>query len=117
MIEKPEPIEECIAFFFKVIMPSIMGVSVQIATRIKREKITPFRIFLAYVVGVSLSCLSYPVVEDAVGTRYVPLIIGIIAITGNNVAEFLIYKLDIDGFLTSIIEVFRQAIISFFTKK
>lgn len=117
MIEKPSQFDEFIPFFFKVILPSIMGVSIQVATRIKREKMSYFNIFLSYVVGISLCCLCYPVVEDSVGQRWVAFIVGIIAITGNNIAEFVIYKLNIDLFLASLFEAFRQSLLNMLNKK
>lgn len=117
MIEKLNQIEEQIAFFFKIILPSILGVSIKIATQVKREQITWFRMFLAYVCGVGLAWLCAPVIIDAVPKNYVPLVIAIVAITADKVFEFVIYKFDVDGFLTSIIEIVRQSIVSLFDKK
>jgi len=117
MIEKLNQFEEQVAFFFKIILPSILGVSIKIATQVKREQITWLRMFLAYICGVGLAWLCAPVIIDAVPKNYVPLVIAIVAITADKVFEFVIYKLDVDGFLTSIIEIVRHSIISFFTKK
>lgn len=117
MIEKLNQFEEQIAFFFKIILPSILGVSIKIAVQVKREQMTWFRMFLAYVLGVGLAWLCSPFIVDSVSKNYVPLVIAIVAISSDKFFEYIIYKFDVDGFLTSIIEVIRNGIITFFSKK
>lgn len=117
MIEKLSQFEEQVAFFFKVILPSILGVSIKIAVQVKREQMTWFRMLLAYICGVGLAWLCAPVIVDAVSKNYVPLVIAIVAISADKVFEYIIYKFDVDGLLTSLFEVFRQGIINFFTTK
>lgn len=94
-----------------------MGVTIKIATQVKKEKMTKFRMFLGYICGVGLACLCAPFIMDSVSKNYVPLVIAIVAISSDKVCEYIIYKLDIDGFLSALFEVVRQGIINFFSRK
>ena len=117
MIDKINQFEEQIAFFFKVIVPSFLGVSIKIATQMKTKKISILQGLISYVVGISLAVLCAPVITDSVPPRYVALLIGLVAITADKISEYLIYKFNVDIFLTSIFESLRLGIINFFTKK
>ena len=114
MIEKePNVWYELNAVFVKIVVPSLIGISIKLATQIKKEKMTFLRVILSFTTGIGCAYFIYPFIEN---TKYTPLIIGIVSISGEKIMEFLIYKWDIDYFLTSLMEVFRQMILKIFTK-
>lgn len=92
------------AFFFKILLPPLVGISIKVAIKMEKEKMTTVRIILAYIVGVGVAWLCSPVIIDATPQTYAPMILATVAITGDKIAEYLIYKLNIDGILTALFE-------------
>lgn len=117
MIEKLQNIEEYIATFFKIILPSILGVSLKIVTQVRREDITPMRMLLAYIGGVGLAYLCAPAILDSVPKNYASIVIAVVAISADKILEYVIYKWDIDGLLKVLTEQLRQLIVNLFSPK
>lgn len=109
MIEKePTMWYEMNAFFVKIVIPAIVGISIKLATQVKRENMTFFRVILSFVTGIGCAYFVYPFLDD---TKYMPLIIGIVSISGEKIMEFLIYKWNIDYFLNSLLNAFKEFLI------
>ena len=116
MIERPNLEQEIYNFIAKILIPSIIAISIKVATQIKREKMTVLKVILSFVTGIGCAYFTYPFVFDNVEDNYLPLIVGIVSISGEKIAEYLIYKFNVDLFLTSIIDAVRQIIIKTLTK-
>ena len=114
MIEKETGLwYELNAFFVKIAVPAMVGISIKLATQVKKEKMTFIRVVLSFITGIGCAYFVYPFLND---TKYMPLIIGVVSISGEKIMEFLIYKWNIDYFLTSLMEAIRQIIIKTFSK-
>lgn len=114
MIEKePNIWVELNTFLIKILIPAVVGISIKLATQIKKEKMTFFRVILSFITGIGCAYFVYPFLGD---TKYMPLIIGIVSISGEKIMEFVIYKWNIDFFLTSLFEAIRQTIIKMLGK-
>ncbi len=100
-------------FFVKIVVPAIVGISIKLAVQVKREQVTFLRVVLSFITGIGCAYFVYPFLTE---NDYMPLIIGIVSISGEKIMEFLIYKWNIDYFLTSLAEAFRQMVIKLFTK-
>lgn len=100
-------------FFIKIFVPAVVGVSIKLATQVKKEKMTFLRVVISFVTGVGGAYFIYPFVDN---NEFLPLIIGIVSISAEKIMEFLIYKWNIDYFLTSLMEALRHMIIKIFTK-
>lgn len=95
--------EEATAFFFKILLPPLVGISIKVAIKMGREKMTVKRIIIAFIVGVGVTWLCSPVVIDAVSPNYSPMILAVVAITSDKIAEYFMYKFNIDGILSALI--------------
>lgn len=95
--------EEATAFFFKILLPPLVGISIKVAIKMEKEKMTPIMIILAYIVGVGVAWLCSPIIITAVSPTYSPMILAVVAITGDKIAEYFMYKFNVDGFLSSLI--------------
>lgn len=105
MIEKePNILEELYTFFLKIFIPAFIAISIKMATIVKKEKMTFTRILLSFVVGVGCAYFIYPFVDNGVENSYVPLLVGVVAISGDKIAEYIIYKWDIDTFIGAVID-------------
>ena len=103
-------------FFFKIFFPAFSGISIKLATMMTKEKITPLRAILSYVIGILSSYLTYPMILEYSSQNMQPMFIAIIAMSGEKIGEFIIYKWNIDLFLTSILEAFRLALLKIIGK-
>ncbi|AGM14084.1 hypothetical protein P2559Y_0021 [Croceibacter phage P2559Y] len=57
------------------------------------------RIIISFVVGIGCAYFVFPFV----GGKWTPLIIGVVAMSGEKIAEFIIYKWDVDTVLKTLI--------------
>mgnify|MGYP003652052555 FL=1 len=100
MIEKDVTIiEELSTFFFKIFIPAFIAISIKIATQIKKEKMNFSRVLISFIVGIGCAYFIFPFVEG----KWTPLIVGVVAMSGEKIAEFIIYKWDVDKVLRTLI--------------
>ena len=100
MLEKdPTILEELSTFFFKIFIPAFIAISVKVATQIKQEKMNFSRILISFVAGIGCAYFVFPFVEG----KWTPLIIGVVAMSGEKIAEFIIYKWDVDKVLRNLL--------------
>ena len=105
MIEKePGLFDEMYNFFLKIFIPAFIALSIKIATQVKREKMTFTRVVMSFVVGIGCAYFVYPFVDSNLSSEYVPLLVGVVSISGEKIAEYLIYKWDVDIFLGALID-------------
>jgi hypothetical protein len=109
MIEKySDIVEQILNFFFKIFIPSFVAISIKIATQVKREKLTFLRVVMSFIIGVGCAYFIYPFAENSLSEEYLPLIVGVVSISGEKISEFIIYKWKIDDFLTSLLDLTIQ---------
>ena len=107
MIEKePNIIKELTTFFFKIFIPAFIAISIKIATQIKKETMNFTRVIISFVVGIGCAYFIFPFVHDSdkIDSSYIPLLVGVVAMSGEKIAEYIIYKWDIDKLLTAFID-------------
>lgn len=106
MFEKLD--EEGKAFIFKIIVPALVAVSVKIAVMGKQGKITFFQVISSFVTGIGSAYLAGPFVQQYTSANSMPLVIAAIAISGEKIGYFFIYKFKIEevfmGFLDKYIK-------------
>lgn len=107
MIEKePTYLDELSRFIVKILVPATIAISIKIATQIKREKMSLGRVFLSFIVGIGCAYFVYPFIDHNVENDYIPLLVGVVAMSGEKISEYIIYKWDVDLFIGSLIDVF-----------
>mgnify|MGYP003648167018 CR=1 FL=1 len=115
MLDKNIP-EEIINFFYKIFIPSFIAISIKVATQIKKEKMTMTRVVLSFVTGIGCAYFVYPFVDKHIENAYLPLIVGVVSISGEKIAEYLIYKFNVDYFLQAVIDSVREMIVKLISK-
>lgn len=109
MTEKdPTWIEEASKFFFKIFIPAFIAISIKIATQVKNETINLSRIIISFVVGIGCAYFVYPFIESTIEKSYIPLLVGLVAMSGEKISEYIIYKWDIDKFLGALADVLLE---------
>lgn len=106
MIQKePNLIQELTTFFFKIFIPAFIAISIKIATQIKKEKMNLTRVIISFVVGIGCAYFVYPFVQDKIDENFIPLLVGVVAMSGEKISEYIIYKWDIDKLLGAFIDL------------
>lgn len=112
MIEKePTILNELYNFFFKIFIPAFIAISIKIATQVKKERMTFTRVVMSFIVGVGCAYFVYPFVNKEVENSYIPLIVAIVAISGEKIAEYIIYKWNVDLFIGVLINAFKDFLV------
>jgi hypothetical protein len=93
-----------------------VAISIKIATQVKKEKITFMRVILSFIIGIGCAYFVFPFCENQVKAEFMPLLIGLVSISGEKISEYVIYKWNVDYFLTSIIDAVREVIIRLIKK-
>lgn len=108
MIGQYSILAELNTFFVKIGIPAAIGITVKLATQAKRGKISVIQFLLSYITGIGCAYFAYPFIND---TKYVSIVIAIIAISSEKIMEFLIYTWNIDFFLKSLSDAIRDTIV------
>ena len=102
MQKDPKIIDEAYEFFVKILIPSILAISVKVAVQIKNEGLNYTRAFISFIAGIGCAYFFYPIIEESANKTYIPLLVGITAISGEKIAEWLVYKFKVDIFLGAL---------------
>jgi len=110
---------EVYIFLTKIIFPAFLAVGIKIAIEMKKNKskVSFFNIFLSMLIGVGGAWLSSGIVVKNCDPDNIPIIIALIAITSEKIGEFVIYKLNVDLFLTAIVDGFFEYLSNIFKVK
>jgi hypothetical protein len=106
-------------FLTKIIFPAFLAVGIKIAIEMKKNKtrVNFFNICLSMIIGVGGAWLSSDLVLSSCDVNNVPIVIALIAITSEKIGEFLIYKLNVDLFLTAVFDGFFEYLSNIFKVK
>jgi len=106
-------------FFVKFIIPAILGVGMKIAIEMKKNKakISLINVCLSMFVGVAGAYISSGLVSSEIPVKFQAIAIAFIAIISDKVAEYIIYRLNIDGFLTAFFNGFFDMISNTFKRR
>jgi len=91
-------------FFFKIIIPALVAVSIKLAIASQTTKMSAFNVIGSFVIGVGIAYLCGDLVLSTVDHNYVPLVIGIMTLVGEKLSYFILYKLKVDELAVSFFE-------------
>lgn len=102
MIEKFSD-NEVVQFFLKILFPAFLGVGVKIAIEMRKDrtKISLINVCLSLFIGVSGAYLFSGLIQESFEVKFHSIVIAFVAIISDKVAEYIIYKWNIDTFLTA----------------
>lgn len=117
----PEKIlqNEFYIFLVKFIFPAFVAVGIKLAIEMKKNnsRISWFNVVLSMIIGVGGAWLSSGVVQKLIQSDFIPVVIAVIAILSEKIGEFLIYKFNVDLFLTAIVDGAFDYISNIFKRK
>lgn len=92
------------SFIIRVILTSLIAISVKLSIQIKKEKVSVMNAFLSIVIGVGVATLCGNMVIHYFNTYMSTIVIAVITITGEKIATWFIYKLKVDRYLKDFLE-------------
>lgn len=92
----------------KIFIPALTAVSMKIAIDSRKKTITIFNIITSVIVGVGMAYLFSGVILSTFSDDMMPLMVGLVAISGEKIGNWLIYKFNIDTFIEALIEKYYK---------
>ncbi|MCY7291354.1 MAG: hypothetical protein LH615_04145 [Ferruginibacter sp.] len=111
------PENEFYAFLIKIGLPASIAISIGLAVKSKTQKITIKRAFISILAGVGCAYFTYPFVKNGELGNYEGAFIGMVAILGEKIIDFIMYKFDVDSFLVCFFDAVKESIVKILTGK
>lgn len=100
--------EDIKIWLVKILLPSLVAISIKIAIQSKRESVTWFNIITSFITGIGSAYLCSDLVISTISQSYVPIAIAIITISGEKIGFWLVYKMNVENILQSMVETFLE---------
>ena len=100
--------DEIKSWVLKPLVWAMMAVSVKLAVQSKKEKLTMGIVVTSFMAGVGSAWLFADYITMNYSHQYQPLIIAIIAISGDKIVEYFLYKINFQQLLDSLIKIFNS---------
>ena len=96
----------------EILFTAFLAVGVKIAIEMKRtkSKISILSIVLSMIIGVGTAYLTSGLVIKHFSNEWLTIVIAVVAILSEKIGEFLIYKFNVDVFLSAIVDVVLSTI-------
>lgn len=91
-------------WLFKILLPSLVAVSIKLAVQSKKGAVSWFNVITSFITGIGSAYLMADLVIDSISSHFVPIAIAIITISGEKIGFYLVYKLNVEGIVESVIE-------------
>jgi hypothetical protein len=96
--------DELLHILTKTILPALVAVSVGIAVKMQKMKVTIISAITSYVIGLGFAFIFGFAIHEHIETGWATVIIGAIAITGEKIGHWLIFKLDVDEVMEAFVK-------------
>lgn len=113
----PSAFNKTMELLFKVLIPAGIGVGIKVCIKMQREKMTILAIFLSFFVGVGFAWLASPYIFSAVSAERASLVIAVVAMSGEKIGEYIIYKWNVDAWISVLFDNGRIFLLNMLTKK
>ena len=117
----PEKIlqSEIYIFFTKIIIPACVAVGVKLAIEMKTNKMKAsfFNASLSIIIGVGGAYLCSGIIQKECSPEKVPAVVALVAILSEKIGQWILYKMNIDNFLTALADVCFDFVINLKNKK
>ena len=100
--------EEIKSWLVKPLIWAMMAISVKLAVQSKREKITLGIVITSFLAGIGSAWIFADYVLMNYSHQYQPMIIAIIAISGEKIVEYILYKVNFQALLDGLMKIFNS---------
>jgi hypothetical protein len=99
--------DEVKSWIFKPLIWAMLAISVKLAVQAKRQKITIGIVLTAFLAGIGSAWIFADYVMMNYSHQYQPMIIAVIAISGEKIVEYILYRINFQVLLDSLIKIFN----------
>lgn len=92
----------------KILIPAFVGVGINIAVTSRKKTMSVINIIGSLFIGVSVAWLLSGLVLNNFSEIWQPPLIALIAISGEKIASWIIYKWNVDKLIESLIDWYRK---------
>jgi hypothetical protein len=100
--------EEVKSWIVKPLIWAMLAISVKLAVQSKREKITIGIVITSFLAGIGSAWIFADYVLMNYSHQYQPMIIAIIAISGEKIVEYILYKVNFQALIDALIKIFNS---------
>lgn len=100
--------EDLKTWLIKILLPSLVAISIKLAVTAKKDSVTWFSVITSFVTGIGSAYLFSEPVISSVPHGYIPLVIAIIAISGEKIGFWLVFKFNVEAILEDLVEKLRK---------
>lgn len=100
--------EEIYNWIFKILIPSIVGAGINVAIVARKKTMSVFNIISSFGIGIGFAYLCSDFVSHHFNEDIVSIVIGAIAMSGEKIGSWIIFKLDLDEVLRTIFEKYYK---------
>jgi hypothetical protein len=91
----------------KVIIPSLIAISIKLAVQSKRGVVSWFNVISSFITGIGSAYLCADLVMETFAHQYVPIVIAIITISGEKIGFWLVYKMNVESILEGLVKKYK----------
>lgn len=95
----------------KILIPSLVGISIKLAVQSRQERVSPFNAVTSIITGLGFAYLFGDAVLSYFPEKWSSVIIAAITITGEKIAYWFIYKFRVDVLADAFIEAIKNWIL------
>jgi hypothetical protein len=88
----------------KIGLPAFVAISIKLAIQSKTMKMSWFVVITSFVTGVGAAYIFSDIVMSEVKPEYTSAVIAMIAISGEKIGYWLIYRFNLENYVTSFLE-------------
>lgn len=92
----------------KTVLPALIAVSVGIAVKMQKKRITVLNAIGSYVIGVGFAFICGFWIHENFSQGTATLLIGAVAITSEKIGHWIMFKLEVDGLLGDAMDWVRK---------
>ncbi len=100
--------EDLKTWIVKILLPSLVAVSIKLAVQSKRETISWFSVISSFVIGVGAAYISSDWVMETFDHKYVSIAIAFIAISGEQIGVWCVYTFKVESILEGVLERWKK---------
>lgn len=109
--------DDMVAFLIKFLPTALLGVGVGVAVKMKKEKVTIMNVITSIFIGVAVAWIFSGFIYDISDHRWHSPLIAVVAISGEKIAEYFIYKWDIEGFMKQAMNAIQDFFLNLIKKQ
>lgn len=96
--------EDLKTWSIKILLPSLVAISVKLAIQARRGSVSYFNALTSIIIGIGTAYICSDLVMQTVEDKYLSLTIAVLTIAGEKLGFYIVYKLNVELILHSVID-------------